>query len=274
MTPKSISGQSERESVGSDIDRLGKHCASLAIVAKKAAQMQARPDEFGLHNAVGELLDGVKSLQQFVPLLEVVQAESLVHTDRLILELEANLRKACEEQGWRLEGVWPSLYVERGIHILIDEKKRAALIGGQRLASLAISEIVRRLQPLVRDLLPKAFSSAAFLTSLAAAYDDAKTHPRQVPIFEIYRTVVIRAQSERFWRDAGSSAFSGISADQFRARFSRMLEEGPTAASDGRLLRLLPPLKAEDGLYIYQPAESRFGFIGRIEFVPPDATTL
>ena len=57
-----------------------------------------------------------------------------------------------------------------------------------------------------------------------------------------------------------------LSADQFRARLSASLESGVRSAPDGRELRLLPPIDPKDAMFIYQPAERRFGFVGRIEF--------
>ena len=46
-----------------------------------------------------------------------------------------------------------------------------------------------------------------------------------------------------------------------------MLEAGVSTDKNGRELRLIPPLNPKDALFIYQPAERRFGFVGRIEFV-------
>jgi hypothetical protein len=83
----------------------------------------------------------------------------------------------------------------------------------------------------------------------------------------VYRAFVVNAQDSRFWRDARSGSFAGIGLDQFRARLTRALEGENPAAPDDRFLRLLPPLDPKDALFLYQPAEKRFGYVGRIEFV-------
>jgi hypothetical protein len=58
-----------------------------------------------------------------------------------------------------------------------------------------------------------------------------------------------------------------MSMDQFRARLSRALEKAAITTPDGRELRLLPPIDPKHAVFLYQPAEERFGFVGRIEFV-------
>jgi hypothetical protein len=88
-----------------------------------------------------------------------------------------------------------------------------------------------------------------------------------VPILDVYREVVIQQQSPRFWRDADPQLFVAIGADQFRARLSKMMEIGVTETSDGRSLRLLPPLNPKDGLFMFLPTESRFAYVGRVEFI-------
>ena len=47
-----------------------------------------------------------------------------------------------------------------------------------------------------------------------------------------------------------------------------MLQDGVTRTPDGRDLLLLPALKAEEGMYLYEPLEQRFAFVGRLEFTP------
>ena len=105
------------------------------------------------------------------------------------------------------------------------------------------------------------------MKKMVEAYDAASAAAKSpnIAILELYRELVIRTQSPRFWRDASSSSFSPLTIAQFRAQFSRMLEAGVSAAPDGRELRLLPPLDPKDAVFMYQPAERRFGFVGRVE---------
>src|SRR5262249_49873075 len=119
----------------------------------------------------------------------------------------------------------------------------------------------------VSQLIPKGFEPKKFLAEIALAYDQAAGGKGgEVPLLEVYRALVIRSQTGRFWRDARRSGFSEITSDQFRARLSAALDANITAAPDGRELRLLPPINPKDALFLYQPAENRFGFVGRIEF--------
>jgi hypothetical protein len=184
------------------------------------------------------------------------------------LELEADLRQACAAQGWKIDGQWPKLFIERAIGIEFDEKSRSTIVGGTTIDHISASRIVSTVKPMIQELIPKGFSALSFMTKLASAYDQARGKSAQAPILEVYRVFVLQQQKSRFWRDARQQAFVGLSLDQFRARLSRALEETADTYSSrsGRQLRLLPPLDPQDAIFLYQPFEARFGFVGRIEF--------
>jgi hypothetical protein len=184
------------------------------------------------------------------------------------LKIEADLREAGRARGWQIDGQWPDLYVERGILVHVDERARVASVGHSRLRSATVSAIVKALVVQVSTLIPRAFSPPGFIAELVGAYDEVSSGlGGQLAILDVYRVFVIRSQSSKFWRDAHASAFTPISVDQFRSRMARSLAAGATTAPDGRQLRLLPPLDPKDALFIHQPAEGRFAFVGRIEFV-------
>lgn len=46
-----------------------------------------------------------------------------------------------------------------------------------------------------------------------------------------------------------------------------MLAEDVTESLGGRNIRLLPSINPKDGLFLFQPAERRFGFVGRVDLV-------
>ncbi|MCK1580690.1 hypothetical protein IVB03_14130 [Bradyrhizobium sp. 168] len=179
-------------------------------------------------------------------------------------ELERGLRDALGGLGFRIDGTWPKLFVERAVALEFMESNHSAILGGVRIADASVSKIVSQIKPIVQELFPKNFSSAAFLAKLKAAYDLAKSTSDQVPIFDVYRSYVILSQKPRFWRDAREKSFTGTSLEQFRAQLSRSLEEVFGGPADGIDIRLLPPLDPKDALFLYLPAEARFGYVGRI----------
>ena len=184
-----------------------------------------------------------------------------------ILELESNIRDLCQSRKWRVDGQWPSLIIASAVDLKVDAEVPAVVVSGRKLNSTTIREIERTLEEHVSQLIPRGFDPKNFLAEVAYAYDQAAGGKGgEVPLLEVYRTLVIRAQTGRFWRDARRSGFSEITSDQFRARMSATLDANVTAAPDGRELRLLPPINPKDALFLYQPAENRFGFVGRIEF--------
>lgn len=239
----------------------------IVSLARRARKADSPADPSVALRTSRQLRELTGEIERIRNRLETVESELEAASETQFLELESVIRDSCGARGWRVDGQWPTLYVEHAIPVEIDERRRTVAIGGTRMNGTMPTEIVAALAPLVDSLFPRNFSASAFIDDLAQAYDGARASTSQVPIFDVYQAFVIRIQRGKFWRDAKTEAFQGMSADQFRARLSRMLEEGRTSTSDGRELRLVPPLNPKDGLFLYQPAELRFGFVGRIEFV-------
>jgi len=206
--------------------------------------------------------------------LSIVVPDALLlgwqHAERQdVMTLEADIRDACAERGWRLDGEWPDLYVECGVHIAVDEKTQVGQVGTRKMRGVTWRDIIGALEPQLGELVPSGFDSLAFLNLLERAYDSLGEHrERQRPIREVYEATVIASQSTLFRRNATSAHFKELSVDQFRARMSRVMYEGQTVTGKGCELRFFPPLDVADALFVYQPAEDRFGYVGRVEFVP------
>lgn len=195
-------------------------------------------------------------------------SELISHEASLVfLQLEAAIRELCEKNGWRLDGHWPDFIVDLAVPVHIDDKARVIRIHGK---SHGVDELEDAIGGAVREALPKRFSPAEFMKTVLTAYGKLSTAEQtQIAIHDLYQQIVIDMQTPRFWRDASASSFTPFSVDRFRATFSRMLEAGVTGTPDGCELKLIPPLNPKDGVFIYQPAERRFGFVGRVEFVRP-----
>jgi hypothetical protein len=206
--------------------------------------------------------------------LEEARHELLVLCSKVVsvsfLQLESDLQDVCSSQGWRIDGRWPDFFVNHGIQIHVDDRTKTTTVGEVR-CGVDAGAIKRALEGQVKLLVPRGFSPQKFMQSLLAAYRVAtQSGSVQAPIFDVYRYFVIQSQAQKFWRDAKSSLFTSVTLDQFRARLSRSLEgEGGRIANFQ--LRLFPPIDPKDALFLYQPSERRFGYVGRIEFVPVEA---
>lgn len=220
--------------------------------------------------AVVKWLEAAADATMDYPELERARVELLESWRRSVsiafLQLEADLRQLCESRSWRLDGQWPDFVVEYGVGVHLSEEERIAVVGELRCPA-NLTAIRRALERQVPNLLPRSFSPQRFVESLLRAWEAAtESKGGQAPILDVYRWFVIQSQSSKFWHDARVSFFTPVSTDQFRARLSRCLERG-VAETGGRELRLLPPLDPKDALFVYQPAERRFGYVGRIEFM-------
>jgi hypothetical protein len=221
-----------------------------------------------LKNVLGPLRDDLHALQSLSNQLNLLETSWDERIEREVLEMEATVRDALRARGWQAEGQWPKLYVERAIAAEFDERNRSFKVSDKPISAASATELVSVLAPMIDELIPRTFSEPRFMQALADAYDDLHDgKSSQLPILKVYRQLVLRQQKPNFWNNARSDSFVGMSIDQFRARLSRALMKNATTVSGNRELRLLPPIDPKNALYLYQPAEGRFGFVGRIEFI-------
>jgi hypothetical protein len=247
----------------------GKGTESLSAQLRPIAAFEAL---LGQKASPGRLLDAARAAASamngdMIAAVERTIAEFEEAIARKLVELEADIGDMARANGWRLEGIWPTFQVERGVEVRVETAKRVVRVGGAAVDATDIEAIAGAVRHAIRDLVPRTFSSHGMLEQLRRSHAALRLDGGQIPILDLYGRFVMDSQSQRFWRDATGDRFVGLSIDQFRARLSRMLEDGATVARDGSELRLLPPLDPKDALFVFQPAEGRFGYVGRIEFM-------
>lgn len=252
-----------KEGVPAILAGIEKAATTLASAIKRDRPSSSAASQLALIDLLnnrGAELDGMIRL-----LLEhraVVEQRASVE----YLELESRLRESFAQRGLSVDGQWPTLYVERAIEVKADDATRSLSVDGRDVGSQPAT-IVATVASVAADLIPADFNPEMFLRQLAEAYDDLQRQSSQLPIWDVYRSFVVRHQGSKFWRDVKRERFIPVTANQFRARLSRLLAAEAIHLADGRQLRLLPPLNPKDAMYIYQPAEGRFGYVGRLEFM-------
>src|SRR5512135_3798189 len=70
------------------------------------------------------LAERVTSLRSTLTPLDDLQDTYHKKAESQALELEADFREACKGRGWRVDGQWPAIIVERGVNVEIDTRKR------------------------------------------------------------------------------------------------------------------------------------------------------
>ena len=201
-------------------------------------------------------------------LLEKLRLDLDQDVERVLLELDAEIRELCERHQWALGGQWPTYQIEKAIQVEVDETKKDFRIEGQKLKGIDIAALERDLTERIKSLFPVKFNSQEFVDQLAIAYDASvlKIDSKEAPIRSVYQEMVIGQQKPSFWKDATSTRYVELTASQFRARLTACLEAGVTKATDGRCLQFMPPIDVDDSFFIYQPMEERFAYIGRIAY--------
>lgn len=242
------------KSIGQVIVRRGKALAvSNSSVAAESALQSLRLE-------LERLSEIVRDVDQVLPGVSAAAG-------REFGEFESVFREGCAARGWRCDGQWPQFVVQAGVDVEILEKSRAIRVGRVKLPGLDAKAVFAELERAVRTLVPANFDVGEFLEQLFAAYEAVRGASGPVPILRVYREFVLARQKIAFWNDVEAKSFVEINASQFRARLSALLDSGRLTTLDGKRVRLFPPLDPKDALFIYLPAERRFGFIGRIEFV-------
>jgi hypothetical protein len=256
------SGRNDLKTLTTELDGDLKYCVrqlKLATDPKAGGALAVLEHWSALHSGLGRLSGALPAVANVV---SAVQRDA----DREFDEAESELRERCSARGWALSGQWPDFYVEYGIPVSFVKDTRAATVASRRVPGNATA-VMSALEPIVGELIPPKFSDKAFLDAMSAAFDAATRGGGQTPVLSVYKNMVIDAQGPKFWRDARASAFRGMSVDQFRARLTRCLLSGRQQDSRGRSLRLFPALNPADAIFVFQPAEQRFGWVGRVEFI-------
>jgi hypothetical protein len=260
-TDRRVNALDGLEEIAKELRGVGQSLAKTA--GRLASASDAQTASIALRQ-LQELADRVTTSKER---LTVVTGSVQRLADATFAELDADLRDALRAGRWRCDGQWPKFFVERAIEVVVDEKDRSAAVGGRKTASPSVESIIGALAPLVATLLPKGFDPEEFIEHLAAAFDVARAGGSTAAIFDVYRAYVMGQQKPKFWRNANNDNFSGVSTEQFRARLTKTLDANLLITRNRRSLRLVSPLDPKDGLFVYQPAEKRFAFVGRVEFV-------
>lgn len=200
--------------------------------------------------------------------LHGIVREAERESKRKALSLEADLRRAFEARRWSLYGAWPQFFIENAIEVVIDDRTLSIRVAGQRVG-LDADAVVEAATPIVRGLIPRSFSEQDFLEAIARAIDGVAKPGSGASMAQVYRQLVIDMQPAKWWRDARAETFSSLSLEQLRARFSRVLAS-TARLKDGRRLALTPPIDTKDGIFLFQPAEHRFAYVGRLQLIDED----
>src|SRR5260221_8690731 len=247
--------------IGLAADELKKLSAALKQTTKPGATPRSK---------LLELLQRSKTALSVCARLEKECENALSHygdvTDREWSELDARVKEICSKHHWRIDGSWPSYIVAYGIQLEFDTKSKSVAIGGNQYSGNDLPAIEASLDEQTQNLLPSKFTAQEFLEALESAYEEAKRTSPQVPLLDVYKSLVVRSQRPGFWRNAKHDRFVALSLEQFRARVSKTLEANVLRTRAGRELRFFPPLDPKDAIFLFNPLERRLGFVGRIEF--------
>jgi hypothetical protein len=203
-------------------------------------------------------------LAQHKMLLEQLRED----TETGLLGFDAVFRDEARRRSWRVDGQWPTYYLEYFLRVEICAPDKSAKIGDRQLGTLYLPAVVATIDEQFKSTAADEIDVDEFVSDLSAAYDrSASTGHRQPSIWAVYKEFLILRQRPAFWRSGRVSAFRAYDEQRFRAAFTKMMQRDRALTRDGREMRVFPPIKAEDGMFLYLRGEDRHTFVGRIEFL-------
>ena len=207
-------------------------------------------------------------LSGYLPQFETLREKLRRYCNDFLLKYEAELLSRCAAFGFSIAGQWPSYTIEYIVPLVIDEKRLAVTVGSEAVDSLELDGILKTVKRTLDQLTPSDADLTEFLGELYRFYEELSGAGKSdsISIWKLYREMVISRQNATFWRDAKSASFRQYSIIEFKAHITHLLLKNRLKMV-GFELKLLPPLSAKDGVLVYQPAEARFGLVGRAQFV-------
>lgn len=214
------------------------------------------------------LESNIELIKQEAPSLLNISDQAAYLCKEKMLQFEAELHEAIISAGLTIYGQWPRYYINNVIQITVDEKKQNCVVGERKLRTLAIGEIISSVSAQLKKITPSPAKLEQFMEELYDSYSSLSSEgTRSISVWDIYKEILIKRQSRKLWRNALASNFRPFGEQEFRACLTELLKKN-ISTTHGLQMRLLPPIARDESVYIYQPVESRFCHIGRIEFVP------
>ncbi|MEW6261795.1 MAG: hypothetical protein AB1641_01850 [Thermodesulfobacteriota bacterium] len=186
--------------------------------------------------------------------------------DDLMLKFDTDFKNKASSKGLLVSGQWPKYFINHILPVSVNEKKHRVGIGEDPPITPLIERIFKNIQSQLKMLEIPPEKLADFLQELFNSYKElVSPATRTVAVLDLYKRIVINRQSTKFWRNASAQNFRPFRELDFKAFLTKLLKANLTSIS-GHQLRLHPPIKKGDSMYIYQPGENRFCHVGRVEF--------
>jgi hypothetical protein len=104
-----------------------------------------------IKSALAPLRDRLRELASLADELDALETSLSERIERDFLEIEASIRDALESRGWRVDGQWPKLYVERGIAIEFEQQDRSFKVSDRKIGDVTAAGKGRNQRRLAAD---------------------------------------------------------------------------------------------------------------------------
>jgi hypothetical protein len=218
-------------------------------------QGKERPDPAVLKQAAAQLVGWGDAFPEYRADWQGLDSRILESYQDMLRHYESDLRQACNQLGFNLEGEYPVMTVDGLIKIQVNKDRSAASVNGKKTATLSIPSIVEVTEAEHKRLWDRPFDRASHLRSLNAAYREACQHRHMpegeyVPLRDVLQVL--------------QTADPKYGVDLFAADLSRLME---TPGLDvGLTLELAPVRDPKDAVFIYDRRSQNGRYIGLISF--------
>jgi len=169
----------------------------------------------------------------------------------------SELRRVCKQQGYEVEGEFPTFTVDGLIRVNLNKERNIASINNKKTPSLSLPIVTERIARERKRLWERQFDPRAFLRKLHLAYPNVC----QKKVVSLGEYVNIRDIHE-----ALRATDTKYTLELFAADLSRLIESGQLRDTDGNGLELAPVRDPRQAVYIYDRNAQSGRYLGLMRF--------
>ncbi len=219
----------------------------------KAESVAEKPDPAVMEECAAQLSGWVEYFHNYQNSWQELRASISKSYLGFMQKYEGELRAACNQLSYFVEGEFPSLTINGLIKVRLDKDGNAAIVNGKKTPSLSIKLVVERIQAEQMRLWEHEIDLPKFLTQLHMAYhaicqEKSIREGEYVYLREIFQHIKVTEKN--------------YLQDLFAADISRLLENSSLLTA----VDIAPVKDPNKAIYIYDRKSHTSRYIGLIRF--------
>jgi hypothetical protein len=219
----------------------------------KAESAAAKPDAAVMKQCATQLTGWIEYFQDYQSTWQELRDLISKQYQFFTQKYEGELREACNQLNYFVEGEFPSLTADGLIKIRLDKEANIAIVNGKKTSSLSINVVVERIRSEHKRIWERELDLSLFTSQLRNAYQTIRQEKstregEYLSLREIYQYLKTTRKS--------------YPLDLFAADLSRLLENGSLLST----IEIAPVRDPKKAIYIFNRKNHSSRYIGLIRF--------